>query len=86
MQCLRRCHQPTPKGGRRGRLSGARRKQETRLGDYLMSALFNGIRAMPPVGRMMSDEQAADVTNYVRAHFGNNYDDRSRPRTPRPRA
>jgi mono/diheme cytochrome c family protein len=24
---------------------------------------------------MMSDEQAADVINYVRTHFGNSYDD-----------
>jgi mono/diheme cytochrome c family protein len=30
---------------------------------------------MPPIGRMMSDQQVADVTNYVRSHFGNRYDD-----------
>ena len=30
---------------------------------------------MPPVGRMMSDQQAADVINYVRTHFGNSYSD-----------
>ncbi len=28
---------------------------------------------MPPVGSMMSDEQVADVVNYVRTHFGNSY-------------
>ena len=28
---------------------------------------------MPPLGRMMSDEQVADVSNYVRTHFGNAY-------------
>ena len=28
---------------------------------------------MPPVGSMMSDEQVADVVNYVRIHFGNSY-------------
>ena len=28
---------------------------------------------MPPVGRMMSDEQVADVVNYARTHFGNSY-------------
>jgi mono/diheme cytochrome c family protein len=43
--------------------------------DYVMSAIFQGIGAMPPVGRMMSDAQAADVINYVRTHFGNRYDD-----------
>ena len=30
---------------------------------------------MPPVGQMMSDQQIADVINYVRTHFGNAYDD-----------
>ena len=30
---------------------------------------------MPPLGRMMSDEQVADVVNYVRTHFGNSYAD-----------
>ena len=43
--------------------------------DYLESVLFTGLRAMPPVGRMMSDAQFADVINYVRTHFGNQYDD-----------
>jgi mono/diheme cytochrome c family protein len=38
--------------------------------EYLENLLFNGLRAMPPVGRMMSDEQAADVVNYARSHFG----------------
>ena len=30
---------------------------------------------MPPVGKMMSDEQVAAVINYVRTHFGNDYHD-----------
>ena len=30
---------------------------------------------MPALGRMMSDQQAADVINYVRTHFGNAYRD-----------
>ena len=42
---------------------------------YLETVLLHGLRGMPPVGRMMSDEQAADVINYVRTHFGNSYDD-----------
>jgi mono/diheme cytochrome c family protein len=28
---------------------------------------------MPPVGAMMSDDQVAAVVNYVRTHFGNQY-------------
>jgi mono/diheme cytochrome c family protein len=42
---------------------------------YVETVLLQGLRGMPAVGRMMSDEQAADVINYVRTHFGNNYDD-----------
>jgi mono/diheme cytochrome c family protein len=43
--------------------------------DFILSALFGGMKDMPPVGRMMSDEQAAEVVNYVRTHFGNSYPD-----------
>ena len=42
---------------------------------YVESVLLNGLRGMPPLGRLMSDEQVADVVNYVRSHFGNAYDD-----------
>ena len=34
---------------------------------------------MPPVGQMMSDQQIADVINYVRTHFGNAYGDAVSP-------
>jgi mono/diheme cytochrome c family protein len=30
---------------------------------------------MPPFGAMMSDDQIAAVVNYLRTHFGNNYQD-----------
>lgn len=41
--------------------------------DFMLTVLFTGLRGMPPLGRMMSDEQVADVVNYVRTHFGNSY-------------
>jgi mono/diheme cytochrome c family protein len=41
--------------------------------EYVEAALLRGLRGMPAVGRMMSDEQVADVINYVRGHFGNDY-------------
>jgi mono/diheme cytochrome c family protein len=41
--------------------------------DYVEAVLLHGLRGMPPVGRMMSNEQVADVINYVRSHFGNDY-------------
>ncbi len=42
---------------------------------YVESVILNGLDAMPPLGSMMSDQQTADVINYVRTHFGNNYSD-----------
>lgn len=36
---------------------------------------FKGLHGMPAVGRMMTDQQVADVVNYVRTHFGNKYKD-----------
>jgi mono/diheme cytochrome c family protein len=42
---------------------------------YVEGVLFNGLRGMPAIGRMMSDEQVADVINYLRTHFGNDYSD-----------
>jgi mono/diheme cytochrome c family protein len=40
-----------------------------------MRVMLKGQKGMPPVGQMMSDQQIADVINYVRTHFGNAYDD-----------
>jgi mono/diheme cytochrome c family protein len=42
---------------------------------YAIHVVVNGLRAMPPVGSAMSDAQTAAVVNYVRTHFGNDYQD-----------
>jgi mono/diheme cytochrome c family protein len=47
--------------------------------DYVLELLLDGRGAMPPVGRMMSDAQIADVINYVRNHFGNAFPDAISP-------
>ncbi len=44
-------------------------------GGYPLYVVVRGQRAMPPVGAMMSDAQVAAVVNYVRTHFGNQYQD-----------
>ena len=36
-----------------------------------MRVMLKGQKGMPPAGQMMSDQQIADVINYVRTHFGN---------------
>ena len=46
---------------------------------YPVYVVVRGQRAMPPVGRMMSDDQVAAVVNYVRSHFGNQYQDAVTP-------
>jgi len=44
-------------------------------GDYPVYVLLHGLKSMPPLGQMMSDEQVAAVVNYVRTNFGNDYKD-----------
>ena len=70
------CHQPDGKGasgaGAYPALAGDERLASA---DYVLRVLLEGSNAMPPLGRLMSDDQAADVINYIRTHFGNNYRD-----------
>jgi mono/diheme cytochrome c family protein len=70
------CHQPDAKGAVGAAayppLAGDKKLAST---DFALTVLFKGLRGMPPLGRMMSDEQVADVVNYVRTHFGNSYAD-----------
>lgn len=70
------CHQPDAKGASgAGAYPALAANSELASADYVLEALFQGLRGMPPVGRMLNDAQAADVVNYVRSHFGNDYRD-----------
>lgn len=42
---------------------------------YPAMVVVNGLNNMPPLGAMLSDEQVAEVVNYIRTSFGNDYDD-----------
>ena len=70
------CHMPDAKGatgaGTYPSLAGNRNLE---AGGYPVAVVVNGQRAMPPFGAMMSNDQIAAVVNYVRTHFGNNYQD-----------
>jgi mono/diheme cytochrome c family protein len=70
------CHQADAKGavgaGRYPRLAD---DEKLASSEFMTSILLGGLKAMPPVGDMMSDAQVADVINYVRTHFGNSYSD-----------
>ena len=70
------CHQPDAKGATGAASYPALTdNKDLASAEYLETLLFNGQRAMPPLGWMMSDQQVADVINYVRTHFGNDYHD-----------
>jgi len=42
---------------------------------YPVYVVLHGLKAMPPMGKLLSDEQVAAVVNYVRTHFGNTHND-----------
>jgi mono/diheme cytochrome c family protein len=70
------CHQPDAKGAvGAGAYPSLVADEQLASADFMMSVLLVGLKAMPPVGDMMSDAQVADVVNYVRTHFGNSYSD-----------
>jgi mono/diheme cytochrome c family protein len=42
---------------------------------YPLYVVLKGKNGMPSMADMLTDEQVADVVNYVRTHFGNSYTD-----------
>jgi mono/diheme cytochrome c family protein len=57
-------------------LAGNRRLSS---GSYPVYVVMKGMNGMPPLGEDMTDQQVADVVNYVRTHFGNDYRDAVQP-------
>jgi mono/diheme cytochrome c family protein len=74
------CHMPDGKGAAgAGNYPSLVEDKNLEAGGYPVYVVVRGQRAMPPVGRMMSDDQVAAVVNYVRTHFGNQYQDAVTP-------
>lgn len=42
---------------------------------YPVSIVMNGLHGMPSFAKRLDDAQVAEVVNYVRTHFGNNFTD-----------
>jgi mono/diheme cytochrome c family protein len=42
---------------------------------YPIHMVLKGLKAMPSLGRALSDAQVAAVVNYIRTHFGNRFAD-----------
>ena len=40
---------------------------------YPLSVILHGQKAMMPLGNLLTDQQVADVVNYIRGNFGNRY-------------
>ena len=70
------CHQPDAKGAvGAGAYPPLAEDKNLVSTDFMLAELLGGPRGMPAVARMMSDQQVAEVVNYVRTHFGNAYPD-----------
>jgi mono/diheme cytochrome c family protein len=70
------CHMPQGEGARgAGTYPPLARNKKLEAGGYAVYLVVNGQRGMPPFGEMMTDGQVAEVVNYVRTHFGNNFTD-----------
>jgi mono/diheme cytochrome c family protein len=70
------CHMPQGEGAKgAGTYPPLARNKKLEAGGYAVYLVVNGQHGMPPFGEMMTDAQVAEVVNYVRTHFGNNFTD-----------
>lgn len=71
------CHMPNAQGAvGAGAYPALAKDPKLQVAGYPVSVVVNGQKAMPAFGPMLTDQQIADVVNYVRTHFGNNYKDK----------
>ena len=74
------CHMPNAQGAAgAGAYPALANDIRLAAGVYPLTVVLNGQRAMPPIGEDLSDEQVANVVNYIRTHFGNHYRDSLTP-------
>jgi mono/diheme cytochrome c family protein len=70
------CHMADGKGAQgAGYYPALAKNPKLETGAYPLAVLMNGLNGMPALGTMMSDQQAADVVNYIRTNLGNRYKD-----------
>lgn len=68
------CHMPDAKGAEgAGRYPALAGNPKLAIGAYPAMVVVKGLNGMPPIGAMLTDQQVADVVNYVRSHFGNRF-------------
>ena len=70
------CHMPGGVGAvGAGFYPALARNEKLAANAYPVMVVLKGLNGMPPLGEQMTDQQVADVVNYVRTHFGNRYRD-----------
>ncbi len=70
------CHMPDGRGASgAGTYPSLSKDSHLEASGFPVYMVVRGQKAMPPVGAMMNDDQVAAVVNYLRTHFGNQYDD-----------
>ena len=71
------CHMANARGAEgAGRITGLAGDPNLESADYPIAVVTGGKGAMPWFRGQLTDEQIADVINYVRSHYGNRYRDR----------
>lgn len=74
------CHMANAQGAvGAGAYPALAKNAKLEVAGYPVAVIVHGQKAMPPFGGLLSDQQIADVVNYVRSHFGNNYKDKVSP-------
>jgi mono/diheme cytochrome c family protein len=68
------CHMEEAQGAEgAGRYPALRSNPRLAGAAYVTHLVLKGQKAMPGFGDNLSNQQVADVVNYVRSHFGNRY-------------
>ncbi|MBN9545266.1 MAG: cytochrome c [Alphaproteobacteria bacterium] len=74
------CHMPDAKGiVGAGAYPALAHNPRLETAGYAIAVVVNGQKAMPALGSMMTDQQIADVVNYIRSNFNNSYKDKVAP-------
>jgi mono/diheme cytochrome c family protein len=71
------CHMADAKGaaGAGAGFPALAGNQKLKIASYPVYMILNGHGGMPWFSGLLTDRQIADVVNYIRTHFGNNYND-----------
>jgi mono/diheme cytochrome c family protein len=71
------CHMPDAKGATgAGTYPALANDKNLAVAGYPVGIVLHGQKAMPPLGDYFTDEQVANVVNYIRTNFGNHYKDK----------